>query len=72
MDFSLLKTHLEGSSSGTDFLAFCVFFVFPGGGQGDEAPRSSWVLAVLEPQEGPFQRVKWAYKNVFSTIFDTA
>ena len=57
MDFSLLKTHLEGSS-GTDFLAFCLFFVFPGGGQGDEAPRSSWVLAVFEPQEGPFQRVK--------------
>ena len=28
MDFSLLKTHLEGSC-GTDFLAFCLFvFVF--------------------------------------------
>ena len=29
----------------------------PGRGRGGEAPRSSWVLAVLEPQQGPFQRV---------------
>ena len=29
----------------------------PGGGRGGEAPRSSWVLAVLEPQQGPFQMV---------------
>ena len=29
----------------------------PGGGRGSEAPRSFWVLAVLEPQQGPFQRV---------------
>ena len=44
----------------------------PGGGPGGEAPRSSWVLAVLEPQQGPFQRVKWTYKHDFSTIFHTA
>ena len=29
----------------------------PGRGRGGEEPRSSWALAVLEPQQGPFQRV---------------
>ena len=30
----------------------------PGGGRGGEAPEAAGFLAVVEPQQGPFQRVK--------------
>ena len=41
----------------------------PGRDRGGEAPRSSWVLAVLEPQQGPFQ-IRGYKMNLQKCIFN--